>query len=151
MPGSTWPKSTPDTNNYPKAARAFALAYDLSDPKEADYLYYSAVMTLMEGKAGAASKIFERLFAAHPEKVTLKWRETYANALMRAEYWKKAVPVVRTLARETTGKEKIRWQETLLQIYLTMDDLKRARIGPHPWPGKPLNWPGGGKPWSISI
>ena len=116
-----------DTNNYPKAARAFALAYDLSDPKEADYLYYSAVMTLMEGKAGAASKIFERLFAAHPEKVTLKWRETYANALIRAEYWKKAVPVVRTLARETTGKEKIRWQETLLQIYLTMDDLKRAR------------------------
>ncbi len=116
-----------DTNNYPKAARAFALAYDLSAPKAAEYLYYSAVMTLMEGKAGAASTILDRLFAAHPEKVTRQWRETYANALIRAEYWKKAIPVVKQLAMETDGEDKIRWQETLLQIFLTTDDLKRAR------------------------
>lgn len=116
-----------DTHDYPEAARAFSLAYDLSDPKAADYLYYSAVMTLMAGKAGAAAHIFETLFAAHPDHITLQWRESYANALIRAEDWGKAVPVVRDLAGSTGGKDRIRWQETLLQIYLTMGDLNQAR------------------------
>jgi tetratricopeptide (TPR) repeat protein len=115
-----------DTDNYPEAAQAFSLAYDLSDPKTAEYLYYSAVMTLMEGKAGAATRIFETLFAAHPDQIPLQWRESFASALIRAEYWDKAVPVVRNLAARTDGEDRIRWQETLLQVYLTMDDMKQA-------------------------
>ena len=33
-----------DSRQFSKAAQAFLTAYELSDPRQADYLYYSAVM-----------------------------------------------------------------------------------------------------------
>jgi len=113
-----------DTSRFDKAAQAFLTAYELSHPGQADYLYYSAVMALANGRAQTAIRHFERLFAAHPDQVTRQWQENYANALMTEGRWKQALPLVRNLA--ATGPEKIRWQETLLQIYLQTDDLKQA-------------------------
>ena len=69
---------------------------------------------------------FDRLFAAHPDQVIQQWQENYANALMTANYWKRAVPVVRDLVAHATGKNRIRWQETLLQIFLQTDDMGQA-------------------------
>ena len=115
-----------DTSRFDKAAQAFLTAYELSHPGQADYLYYSAVMALANGRAQTAIRHFERLFAAHPDQVTRQWKENFANALMTAGQWKRALPLVRELAARGTGKEKIRWQETLLQIYLQTNDLKQA-------------------------
>lgn len=115
-----------DASQFDKAAQAFLAAYELSDPRQADYLYYSAVMTLTHGRAEAAISCFERLFAAHPDQVVRRWQENFANALMTAGHFKQAVPLVRELAAQATGTEKIRWQETLLQIYLQTDDLNQA-------------------------
>ncbi len=115
-----------DASQFNKAAQAFLAAYELSEPRQANYLYYSAVMTLAHGRAEAAIGHFERLFAAHPHQVVRQWQENFANALMTASHWKRAVPVVRELAAQATGAKKIRWQETLLQIYLQTDDLNQA-------------------------
>lgn len=116
-----------DTNQLNKAAQAFLAVYELSHPRQADYLYYSAVMTLADGRAEAAIGCFERLFAAHPDQMSRQWQENFANALMTANHWKRAVPVVRDLVTQATGTDRIRWQETLLQIYLQTDDLAQAR------------------------
>ncbi|WP_022667518.1 tetratricopeptide repeat protein [Desulfospira joergensenii] len=115
-----------DTRRYGPAGERFVKAYGISDPKKPDYLYYAAVMNLMAHKEDQAIDLFERLFAAHPDAVTIPWRENYANALMTAGYWQRAIPPVRSLAAETKGEKQIKWQETLLQIYLQADDMDRA-------------------------
>ena len=115
-----------DSSQFNKAAQAFLAAYELSDPRHSDYLYYSAVMTLVDGQAEAAIDHFERLFIAHPDQVVRQWQENFANALMTASHWKRSVPVVRELVAQATGTEKIRWQEILLQIYLQTDNLNQA-------------------------
>jgi thioredoxin-like negative regulator of GroEL len=115
-----------DTNRTAKAAEAFWAAYQLSDPKNPKYLYYSAVMALTDGKTQTAICRFEPLFSAHPDQVTRQWRENYANALVTARQWKKAAPVIRDLVAQSTGESRIKWQEALLQIYLTINDTGKA-------------------------
>ncbi|WP_320041534.1 tetratricopeptide repeat protein [uncultured Desulfobacter sp.] len=115
-----------DTNRTAKAAEAFLGAYKLSGPKNPKYLYYSAVMALTNGKTQTAIRRFESLFSTHPSQVTRQWRENYASALVSAEQWKKAAPVIRTLIAQSKGKNRIKWQETLLQIYLTINDTGKA-------------------------
>ena len=115
-----------DTHRPAKAAEAFWTAYQLSDPKNSKYLYYSAVMALTDGKTQTAIRRFESLFAAHPNQVTRQWRENYANALVTAQQWKKAAPVIRNLIAQSKGEVRIKWQEVLLQIYLTMNDTSKA-------------------------
>jgi tetratricopeptide (TPR) repeat protein len=66
------------------------------------------------------------LFSAHPDQVTRQWRENYANALVTARQWKKAAPVIRALVAQSKGETRTKWQETLLQIYLTMNDTGKA-------------------------
>ena len=115
-----------DSNRHEQAADAFQAAYDISEPKNADYLYYAAVMALSCGKPKTAITRFDTLFAAHPTLVTRQWQESYANALITDRQWKKAVPVVKALADQAQGEARIRWQETLLQIYLTLNDTDKA-------------------------
>lgn len=115
-----------DTNQTAKAVKAFWAAYQLSDPKNPKYLYYSAVMALTDGKTQTAIRRFDSLFSAHPDQVTRQWRENYANALVTAQQWKKAAPVLRDLIAQSKGESRIKWQEALLQIYLTINDTGKA-------------------------
>ncbi|WP_319574101.1 tetratricopeptide repeat protein [uncultured Desulfobacter sp.] len=115
-----------DTNRTAKAAGAFWAAYQLSDPKNPKYLYYSAVMALTDGKTQTAIRRFESLFSAHPDQGTRQWRENYANALVTARQWKKAAPVIRDLIAQSKGESRIKWQEALLQVYLTINDTGKA-------------------------
>ncbi|MBP8829525.1 MAG: hypothetical protein KBG98_07725 [Desulfobacter sp.] len=115
-----------DTNQTAKAVKAFWAAYQLSDPKNPKYLYYSAVMALTDGKTQTAIHRFDSLFSAHPDQVTRQWRENYANALVTAQQWKKAAPVLRDLIAQSKGESRIKWQEALLQIYLTINDTGKA-------------------------
>lgn len=115
-----------DTNRTAKAVEAFWAAYQLSDPKNSKYLYYSAVMALTDGKTQTAIRRFDSLFSAHPDQVTRQWRENYANALVTAQQWKKAAPVLRDLIAQSKGESRIKWQEALLEIYLTINDTGKA-------------------------
>lgn len=115
-----------DTQQYDRAGKWFVKAYGISDPKKPDYLYYGAVMNLMDHKEDLAIELFERLFATHPDAVNIQWRENYANALMTAGYWQRAIPQVKSLAAETKEEKQIKWQETLLQIYIQTNDMDQA-------------------------
>ena len=133
-----------DSRQYAKASEAFLAAYEGSDPKNCQFLYYSGVMALMDGQTDKSVKRLSLLFSAHPEKVTLQWKETFANALMTAKLWKRAIPLVRELAGLTRGEARLKWQETLLQIYLTVDDkpaaLKLATTLSRQSPAEPRWW-----------
>ena len=115
-----------DSGQWGKAAQAFRAAYERSNPRQADYLYYSAAMSLTNGQTEAAIGHFETLFATHPDEVVRQWQENFAQALMTAHHYKRALPLVQELAAHATGREKIRWQETRLHIYLQTDDLAQA-------------------------
>lgn len=115
-----------ETNRHEQAAGAFHKAYKMSDPLNPDYLYYAAVMARSHGKTQTAISRFDILFSAHPGRVTQQWRESYANALITARQWKKSAPVVRALVNQTKGEARVKWQETLLQIYLTINDTDNA-------------------------
>ncbi|NWH03607.1 tetratricopeptide repeat protein [Desulfobacter latus] len=115
-----------DNNQTAKAAEAFLAAYELSDPRNPKYLYYAGVMALTNGNTQTAIRRFESLFSAHPDQVIRQWRENYANALVTARQWKKAAPVIRALVAQSKGETRTKWQETLLQIYLTMNDTGKA-------------------------
>lgn len=115
-----------ETQNYHEAAKCFLKAYNGSDPKKPDYLYYSAVTYLMDKQAEQAITLFEKLFQAYPTVVECQWQENYVNALILADRMKQAIPVILQLVGKKQGKEKIRWQETLLQIYLQMNNTQQA-------------------------
>lgn len=119
-------KAYNETGQYREAADCFLNAYNGSDPKVPGYLYYSAVTCLMGHQHVQAIALFEKLFESHPGSIVRQWRENYANALLAAGRMKQAVPVIRQLAAETSGEEKIRWQESLLQVYLQMNDTGQA-------------------------
>lgn len=107
-----------ETKKFQEASDCFLKAYNGSDPKNPDYIYYSAVACLMGDKHEQAIAKFEKLFQAHPESIVLEWQENYANALMVTGRMEQAIPVIRHLVAQTSGDERIRWQETLLHIYL---------------------------------
>jgi len=115
-----------ETRNFQEASDCFLKAYNQSDPKHPDYIYYSAVSCLMGDKHEQAIVMFEKLFQAHPESIVLQWRENYANALVITGRTKQAIPVIRNLVTQTSGDDKIQWQETLLQIHLKMKNTDQA-------------------------
>ncbi|MCG8685829.1 MAG: tetratricopeptide repeat protein [Desulfobacterales bacterium] len=116
-----------DSNQCGRAAKAFLDTYEDSDPRVADYLYYAAVMTLMNGQNKDAVDLFESLFYTHPGQVSRQWKENFARALITAELWQRALPLVQQLAETATGEDRVRWQETLLQIHLATGDLEQAK------------------------
>lgn len=115
-----------ELHNYTDSAKCFENAYEKSDPKIPDSLYYSALGYLMSNRYETSITVFQRLFKDHPEEITLKWKENYVRALTGAGRSEEALPLIRELAVKSTGKDKIRWQEMLLYQYLQMDMTDEA-------------------------
>ena len=139
-------KACYETRDYDCAADAFANAYERSAAGEKDpmHLYFAAVSHQLGGANAEAVKVFERLFAAHPEKIKPQWRENFVQALMAADQPRRALPLVRQLARQTSGEARLKWQETLLHLYLrlkmTAEGRAYARQLAHEAPGEARWW-----------
>lgn len=114
------------TENYLEAGDAFLKSYELTEKEDAKHLYYSALTLLMAGKYPQFLERFEQLFKAHPDAVTLEWKESYVYGLLHANQTKKAIPYIVELARDFTGKKQRQWREILLQQYMALEMYKEA-------------------------
>jgi tetratricopeptide (TPR) repeat protein len=110
-----------ERKEYAQAARCYANAYERSDQSHPDYLYFSAVGYLVAEKYVSALTAFEALFKAHADRIQKQWRENYVNALVAAGHPRRALPLIKILAKQSNGDKKTRWQETLLHLYLQLD------------------------------
>jgi tetratricopeptide (TPR) repeat protein len=139
-------KACYETRDYGRAAGAFANAYDRSPAGEKDpqHLYFAAVSHQLGGANAEAIPVFERLFAAHSEKIKPQWRENFVHALMAADKPRRALPLVRQLARQASGEARLKWQETLLHLYLRLEMIPEARTHArqlaHEAPGEARWW-----------
>jgi tetratricopeptide (TPR) repeat protein len=109
-----------------EAAQAFETGYDTSENKQAVHLFYAAACHFQAGRPDSVLTVFERLMAAHPDAVTLEWKQTLVNILFALEKFQKALPWLEELAAETKGDTRRQWQEMLLYQYLSLDMEKKA-------------------------
>lgn len=107
--------------NYAEAARCYATAYEASDRTNPDSLYCSAVAFTMANAYERSLTAFQRLFETYPHRITLQWREHYVHALIGAGQSRRALPLIRQLAGQSSGEVKTKWQEILLYHYLRLD------------------------------
>jgi tetratricopeptide (TPR) repeat protein len=114
-------KSCYELKEYAEAAKCYANAYEWSDQIHPDYLYFSAAGYLMAEKYLPALTAFQRLFKEHAARIQPQWRENYVHALLAAGHSRRALPLIKALAEQPNGDNKIRWQETLLHLYLQLD------------------------------
>jgi tetratricopeptide (TPR) repeat protein len=116
-----------ETHDYSRAARCFEQAYDHSEEKSPEHLYYCAAAYLMDRQNAPCLAAFEKLFDRHADAVQPAWRENYVHALLEAGRPKAALPHIRQLASEYTGEKQVQWQEILLHNYLQLDMQTEAR------------------------
>ncbi len=109
-----------------RAARAFETGYDTREEKQAVHLFYAAACDFQAGRPDAALAMFERLMSAHPEAVTLEWKQTLVNILFSLEKFRQTLPWLEELAKETTGDFRRQWQEMLLYQYLSLEMKQKA-------------------------
>jgi tetratricopeptide (TPR) repeat protein len=110
-----------ELRNYAEAAKCYTNAYERSDQRHPDYLYFSAAGYLMAEKYQLALTAFERLFKEHTGRIQQQWQENYVTALLAAGHPRRALPLIKSLAEQSNGDRKTRWQETLLHLYLQLD------------------------------
>lgn len=110
-----------EQEDFIRAAPCFATAYEKSDQRIADHLYYSAVSYLMADQFGACISAFQRLLEKHPDRMTLNWRANFAQALMADGQARRALPQIRILAEASTGADQVKWREILLYQYLQLE------------------------------
>jgi tetratricopeptide (TPR) repeat protein len=122
-------KACYETRDYGCAAGAFAEAYRRSAAGETDpaHLYFAAVSHQLGGADAEAVAVFERLFAAHPDRIKPRWRENFVHALMAVDKPRRALPLVRQLVRQSSGETRLKWQEMLLHLYLRLKMTSEAR------------------------
>lgn len=119
-------KTEYDLGNHTAAATAYFTSYQLSEPKDAQFLYYSAVNLLMAEQHKKCLQQFKLLITQHPDSIRLEWKENYVYALIQADQPRQALPYMVELTEQYTGKKQQQWQELLLQQYMALDMRAKA-------------------------
>jgi tetratricopeptide (TPR) repeat protein len=115
-----------ERQEYTRAADCFETAYEKSNQANPDTLYFGALSWLGANQYEAAVDAFRRLFLGHPDRVTLRWKAHYAQALLAAEHPRRALPLIRNLAEQSSGEEKTRWRKILLYLFIRLDMRSEA-------------------------
>ncbi|MBU1344189.1 MAG: tetratricopeptide repeat protein [Proteobacteria bacterium] len=120
-----------EKDDFADAALSFEKGYDLSGIKNPDHLYYAAVCHVQAQAPENALAIFNRLIKAHPDHITLSFKETLVNILFSLERYKDALPYLEQLAEKSGKDQQKNWQEILLYQYfsLGMNDKALAYAG----------------------
>lgn len=109
-----------DGGRYAEAGRHLAEAYERSTEKRAEHLYFSAAAYLMAQRYPEAIAGFERLFQAHPKEIQSAWKEHWIHALLGGGQGRRALGPIQDHIAETSGEERVRWQEILIHQYLEL-------------------------------
>lgn len=109
-----------------KAAQAFIRGYDTAEVKNADTLYYASACWFFSNNYKAALDTFNQLLDRHKTLVKLEWKEILVNTLFALDKNRQALPWLKELAQDCTGKKQKQWQEVLLYQYVTLGMDKEA-------------------------
>ena len=135
-----------ELNMYEKAGECFLKGYMNSEPKNPEALYYAGASFSSANKNKKAVFLFERLLKDHKDQVKLLWNEGLVQAYFACKLYKKALPYIKELAFNLTGKRQKRWQEILLYQYLSLsmekEALKYAKYLTKKYPAEPKWWKG---------
>ena len=115
-----------ESEKFNEAGQSFARGYETADQKKPDHLYFSAASFYMAGHYDRSIAAFERLYKNHGADIKPEWKENFVHVLLAAGQPRRALPIVKELAAQLTGKDKIRWQETLLSLYLQLNMREQA-------------------------
>ena len=110
-----------EAGKYENAALAFEKGYEHSKPKKAIHLYYAVVCHFQSQNHEKALALFTVLLKNHPDQVTLAWKEVLVNILFSLDRYQAALPHVEGLAEKSGQPRQKKWQQLLLQQYLTLE------------------------------
>ena len=119
-------KSLYESDTFEQSGAAFEKGYQTSEIKKPIHLYYASVCYFHAGAQENALRVFKQLLKAHPDKVSLAWKETYINILFSLERFREALPYLETLAETSAADKKKKWQEILLYQYLSLNMNQQA-------------------------
>jgi len=119
-------KSLYESDAFASAGEAFEKGYYTSETQKPVHLYYAAVCYFHADDRQKSLTVFNRLIAAHPDKITLAWKETFVNILFSLERFEQALPHLKELAETSAAEKKKKWQEILLHQYLSLNMDKKA-------------------------
>ncbi|MCP4719000.1 MAG: tetratricopeptide repeat protein [Desulfobacteraceae bacterium] len=119
-------KSLYESGFFVKAAMAFEKGYETSQTPKPIHLYYAAICHFQADASNRALAVFELLIKAHPDKISLAWKESLVNILFSLERYSQALPTLEELASKTKDEKKKTWQEILLYQYLSLKMKKKA-------------------------
>ncbi len=119
-------KSLYESGFFAKAAMAFEKGYETSQTPKPIHLYYAAICHFQADASNRALVVFELLIKAHPDKISLAWKESLVNILFSLERYSQALPTLEELASKTKDEKKKTWQEILLYQYLSLKMEKKA-------------------------
>jgi len=115
-----------EAGSFAKAAGSFEKGYETSKTQKPVHLYYAAICHFQAKNNEKALEVFKRLMRAHPDKITIAWKETLVNILFSLEKYKAALPYLDELARKSPLKKRKKWQEILLYQYISLNMDKKA-------------------------
>lgn len=119
-------KSLYESERFAESGEAFEKGYQTSEIKKPVHLYYASVCYFQAGVRKKALKVFNQLLNAHPDQISLAWKETYINILFSLERFREALPYLETLAETSAADKKKKWQEILLHQYLSLNMDQQA-------------------------
>ncbi|WP_300460535.1 tetratricopeptide repeat protein [Desulfobacula sp.] len=119
-------KAQYESESFAQAATAFVQGYNTSQAPKPEYLYSAAVCYFQATDSKKALEVFHRLIRAHPEAISLSYKETLVHILFSLESHQQALPYIKDLAKESRGPKKKQWQEILLHQYLSLNMDQRA-------------------------
>ena len=115
-----------ELEEYERAGTAFEQGYQTAETPKPATLYYAAVCYFQANDSPKALKIFHRLIQAHPQDISLEWKEVLVNILFSLDRYKEALPTLEELARQTVPAKRKKWQEILLHQYLALGMTQKA-------------------------
>lgn len=119
-------KSCYDLNEFAKAGSCFQKAYEISEEKKPEWLYYSASSFVAANDNRKALEVLHSLLVLHKDSIKLEWKEILVQAYLADDQPHKALPYIEELSEKTSGKKRKQWQEVLLNQYLSLGMKKKA-------------------------
>ncbi len=111
---------------YKKAAVSFLNAYKLSNPKDPELMFYHALSLFYAKKNKQAKRVLEYLVKKYGRKSDLRWKETLVHIYLSDNQFLMALPLVEELSEVLKEKERKRWQEIRLYLYMDLHMRKKA-------------------------
>ena len=117
-----------DLERYTDAGNSFLKAFKVSEKKDPGILYYAAASFMADEKTAQALKVVNRLVSEYNDGITLQWKKLIAQLYIICNKHFLALPYLKELSENLTGKEKKYWQELLFHEYITLNMKKEAFV-----------------------